>query len=211
MIKHSSLLIIAAAVLLLSSCGGNREAVYESVEISALKQQVGDLEAKLTQTQAELEAARNHAPKHDPSADLARRLAGSGANVRYRNGELIIGIANDILFRSGSATLTAQAKNSLKKVASEIKRSYGSNYMRVEGHTDNQPITRTKNKWSDNWHLSGARARSVLAQMLALGIPADQISFAGYADKQPLGSNSSKSSRAQNRRVEIIILPVLPE
>ena len=209
--QHSSLILIALAVVLLSSCGGNREAVYENVEVSALREQVGDLEAKLAQTQAELEAARNQKPTHDPSADLASRLAGSGANVRYRNGELIISIENDILFKSGSAVLTAKAKNSLSRVANEIKRAYSSNYLRVEGHTDNQPIVRTKNKWADNWHLAGARARSVLAELLKLGINDDKVSFAGYADKRPLASNSSRSGRSQNRRVEIVILPVLPE
>jgi chemotaxis protein MotB len=203
-------LLIGALVLALSSCGSNREAVYENVEISALNEQVSDLEARLAQTQAELEAARKNTG-HDPSADLARRLAGSGANVRYRNGELIIGIANDILFSSGSAVLTSKAKSSLRQVANEIQRTYSSNYVRVEGHTDDQPIVRTKDKWSDNWHLSGARARSVLAEMIGLGTPKDRISFAGYADTQPLNSNSSKASRSNNRRVEIIILPVLPE
>ena len=211
MIKHSPLLLIAFAVVLLSSCGGNREGVYENVEVAALREQVGDLEAKLSQTQAELEAARNRTSTVDPSADLASRLAGSGANVSYRNCELIISIENDILFKSGSAVLTTQAKNSLGKVANAIKGSYSGNYVRVEGHTDNQPIVRTKNKWADNWHLAGGRARAVLAQMLKLGISEKKISFAGYADKRPLTSNSTRSGRSQNRRVEIVILPVLPE
>ncbi len=210
MMTHKTLLVLMAAlVITLSSCGGDREAVYENVEISALKEQVSDLEAKLAQSQAELEASRGRTT--DPGADLRSRLAGSGANVRYRNGELIISIENDILFRSGSATLTGQAKASLSKVARAIKASYSSNYVRVEGHTDNQPIRRTKNKWADNWHLAGGRARAVLAQLLNLGIPKDRISFAGYADAQPLTSNSTKSGRSQNRRVEIIILPILPE
>lgn len=211
MMKNSPLtLLIAALVVVLSSCGSNREAVYENVEISALNEQVADLEATLAQTQAELEAARRNTGR-DPSADLASRLAGSGANVRYRNGELIISIENSILFSSGSAKLTSRAQTSLSQVANEIRRAYATNYVRVEGHTDNQPIRRTKNKWADNWHLSGARSRAVLHEMVKLGIPKDRISFAGYADTQPLGSNSTKASRSKNRRVEIIILPVLPE
>lgn len=192
--------------LLFTGCGDNRQAVYENVEISALKEQIDDLQAQLSSTEAQLAARGNTA---DPSADLADLLAGSGANVRYRNGELIISIDNDILFRSGSATLTKQAKKSLSQVANVLKGTYAGNYLRVEGHTDNQPIVRTKKTWSDNWALSGGRARAVLKQLEKLGVSKAHISFAGYADRRPLGSNSTRTSRAQNRRVEIVILPVL--
>jgi chemotaxis protein MotB len=83
----------------------------------------------------------------------------------------------------------------------------------VAGHTDNQRVTRqsTINAGNfDNWYLSSHRAISVAAELVKNGVSKARLGVAGYADQQPIASNSSEAGRAQNRRVEIVILPTHP-
>jgi len=208
-------LLIAVLALTLGGCGGNsRDLAYKNVQIAELEAQNEDLksrlaakEARIASLQSELSQARQQ-HQHDPSREVARELAGSGAEVEWRNGELIISIANEILFRPGSAELTAEAKGSLRQVADMLQRRYAGNYVRIEGHTDSQPIRQSRDKWQDNWHLAGARARSVLHELTERGgLERERVAFAGYADTRPRASNDSAAGMAKNRRVEIIVLP----
>jgi chemotaxis protein MotB len=202
--------MIVGAALVLAGCGGQRELAQKDLYVDELESQVTDLKTQVSIRDgriADLESRPTQVIEKDPSADVKRELEGSGADVTWRNGELIIGLESDILFRSGSATLTSQAKSSLSQVVGVIKRRYGGNYVRVEGHTDSDPINRTKKTWDDNWHLSGGRARAVLHELIQLGIPAKLLGFSGYAEQRPKASNSNNSGKAENRRVEIIVLP----
>ena len=134
--------------VLLTGCGENREVAYRQVQVQELEQQVADLSDALRAKDNELNALRNQpAPEPvvvDNSADLNRQLEGSGANAEIRGGEVVITVTNDILFKSGSADLGSKAKGSLDIVARVIKENYSGQYVRIEGHTDNQPIRRTK-------------------------------------------------------------------
>lgn len=203
---------VTAIAVMLAGCGGSDQAravAYRDVQIAELETQVEDLGGELAAARArvaELEA-REPAPV-DPSASARDALAGSGADVEWRNGELVITLTNEILFRSGAATLTGEARAALNRVSTLIRQEYPGNFVRVEGHTDNQPIRRTKDKWQDNWHLAGARARAVLHYLSDQGgIARSQLSFAGYADTQPREDNTSRGGRAANRRVGIVVLP----
>src|SRR5208282_4819025 len=83
----------------------------------------------------------------------------------------------------------------------------------VAGHTDNQRVTRQSTIDAgnfDNWYLSAHRAISVAAELVKNGVNRARLGVAGYADQQPIASNSSSAGRAQNRRVEIVILPTHP-
>lgn len=216
MMRCLCLLSCCFGLIIATGCGQNRSAAHDAVHIAALEVQVADQENLLAEKDATIsnlqsQLANTQQAKPEPQDDLAdvrSDLAGSGANVSWRGGELVIDITNDILFRSGSATLTAQAKGSLRTVARTLQSRYQGQFIRIEGHTDNQPIRRTRNKWEDNWHLAGARARSVLHELIERnGLPREMISFAGYADTRPVDSNSSRKGRAQNRRVAIVVLP----
>jgi chemotaxis protein MotB len=83
----------------------------------------------------------------------------------------------------------------------------------VAGHTDNQRVTRQATIEQgnfDNWYLSAHRAISVAAELVKNGVSRTRLGVAGYADQQPIASNSTEAGRAQNRRVEIVILPTHP-
>ncbi|MHC5068714.1 MAG: SUMF1/EgtB/PvdO family nonheme iron enzyme, partial [Planctomycetota bacterium] len=165
------LIITSIAALALTGCGrGNSNALAQkNVHIGELEAEVSRLEGELSQANSRLAQVQNApAPQApDPSAAARAALAGSGAEVEWRNGELVITMTNDILFAAGSATLTKQAGSSLDQVAKLIQQKHAGQFLRIEGHTDSDPIKRSKDKWEDNWHLAGGRARSTTAPAAA--------------------------------------------
>ena len=75
----------------------------------------------------------------------------------------------------------------------------------VVGHTDSDPIRKTKNQWKDNWELSAERALSVARYLIQKGIDDEDIRAVGCGASRPVASNSSSSGKAKNRRVEIVV------
>ena len=203
-------LVIAAASFTLSGCGSTRDLDHKSVEASEAQKRIDELEKLL----ADCESSKSSAVIKDAQEkgsidDAAVDQAALGKNVRTstRGVEIVMTIDNSILFQPGKAELTSQAKATLAKVATLVKEKYPNHQVRVEGHTDDEKITRTKNEWDDNWDLSGGRSRAVLHALLERGVPAKHMAFAGYADQKPLAPNTSDASRAKNRRVEIVVIP----
>lgn len=116
---------------------------------------------------------------------------------------LVISLREFGFFDSGSANLKPQAMPALDRIASILAmRTYK---LRIEGHTDNVPIHTAQ--MASNWELSTARA-TALIQVLILRhhFSPDRLSAAGYAEYHPIASNQTAQGRAQNRRVDIVIL-----
>ncbi|HEX7928024.1 MAG TPA: OmpA family protein [bacterium] len=79
------------------------------------------------------------------------------------------------------------------------------NYVRVEGHTDNVPLS--GGTFRSNWNLSAARAANIADFMVREGnVTPQRVSAIGYGEFRPIASNSTDAGRARNRRVEIILL-----
>jgi len=192
---------VAAALFLATGCATNREAAYRKVQAEELEAKIAWLERRLD------ERTEAPAPKEvdDRSDQVGREL--DFADVEMRGDELVIGIASDILFRPGQADLSADAKAKIGRVVQVVNRRYPGNYVRVEGHTDSDPIVRHKDKWRDNWHLSAMRAHSVLQEMIGAGISEKKAYLAGFGQHRPLASNANREGKAKNRRVEIVVLP----
>lgn len=116
---------------------------------------------------------------------------------------LVVSIEDTLLFESGSADITPKAKEILKKISTVL--AAAPNFIRVEGHTDNLPIHTSE--FPSNWELSVIRATNVV-QILATdgGIAPDRLSATGYGEYRPIASNNTDAGRAQNRRVDLIIL-----
>ncbi len=127
--------------------------------------------------------------------------------VRIREDErgLVITLTADANFDQGSAELREDTKKILDKVAGLLKGI--PNKIRVEGHTDNRPLRRPTPP-RDNWELSVMRASNVVKYLIEKGIDPKRLSAAGYGEYRPLpgNTNNTPEERAQNRRVEIIIL-----
>lgn len=136
---------------------------------------------------------------------LQGRLEGTGVEVGRRGGHIVLNLPNEITFGSGRADLTRNGKSNLDAVASILNTDYPGHTLWVEGHTDNDPIR--KSKWDSNLHLSVMRALAV-AQYLSkdLGIDPSLVRVAGYGEFAPKVDNATPEHKAQNRRVEILIL-----
>jgi chemotaxis protein MotB len=200
--------LVAVASLTLGGCGSDRELAYKDVQIQELERINKELEDQLA------EKGRTHvaeiireAPPGQDSSVTDQKAVGGGVKVGGRPQEIIFSIESSILFKPGSADLTAGAKESIARVIALIKQKYPNHYVRVEGHTDDQKISRSKDKWEDNWDLAGGRAQKVLHYLLERGLPAHDLGFAGYAEQRPVTPGSSESARKENRRVEIVVIP----
>jgi len=112
-----------------------------------------------------------------------------------------------LVFRPGYAKITGSGKQVLSKVARMLNSpKYRGAEVRIDGHTDDTPIRRTKRSNKSNWNLSAKRALTVLHYLEQKGIGSKRLSFAGYGEHKPLIPGKSKRARAKNRRVEIVVL-----
>jgi chemotaxis protein MotB len=120
---------------------------------------------------------------------------------------LVITLSSDVFFDPGSARLKAEARPVLRKVGRIIKGV--DNFVRIEGYTDNSPVTITKSKeaYKSNWELSSARALSVLHYMTDdADVTPQRLSSVAYGEYRPIDDNNTPQGRAYNRRVDIVIL-----
>jgi len=200
---QKTLLLVAIMALALGGCGSKtRELAYKKVQIQELERYVADLEAQLAAKDAELAQLRaGTAP-----APIIVNNEPAPSGWQSRDKDVSITLSSDILFKPGSSILSDAAKKALDNVADTIKREYPGAKVRVEGHTDSQPIRRSKAENNDNWDLSGNRSQAVLHYLLSKGVAEDMLGFAGYGMVQPVTPNSSPSGQAKNRRVEIVVI-----
>lgn len=116
---------------------------------------------------------------------------------------LVVRLSDSLLFQPGSASLGEEAKELLAQVAAILVKA--GKPVRIEGHTDNIPIR--SGRFESNWHLSTARATSVLVYLVdEFGLPPELLSPAGYGEYRPVDTNATPEGRAKNRRVEFVIL-----
>ncbi len=120
---------------------------------------------------------------------------------------LVITLTGDNFFDKGSAALKEEIRPVLEKVANVIEAV--PNYVRIEGHTDNTPVTvQSREKgYESNWELSSARAVNVLRYLAEEEDVRDKrLSAVAFGETRPLGENDTPEGRAYNRRVDIVIL-----
>jgi chemotaxis protein MotB len=124
-------------------------------------------------------------------------------NVTIRRRGLVIQLLTDkVFFDSGDATLKPAARRLVDKIAGVV-RDERKHPVVVEGHTDSLPISGSQ--YPSNWELSGARAGAVVRAFQANGVLARRMSVAGFANQEPIASNSTPDGRAKNRRVEVVL------
>lgn len=160
-------------------------------------------EAELRKQEAEKRLAdyRNIATKFKKLVDAGK------LQIKFINGKMVLALSTDILFSSGSATLSPQGINAIQEV-SQVLAELKDKKFQIEGHTDNDPIV-SKKTFSSNWDLASARAMTVLNTMLESGMPPATISAASYGETQPVMSNKTPQGKAANRRIAIVVVPDL--
>lgn len=109
-------------------------------------------------------------------------------------------IPDQIRFQTGSARIVPSSVPLVKAVAAAIQKLPPNARVSVEGHTDNRGSARTNTK------LSKRRAAGVVAQLVRFGIPRARLQSQGHGPSQPIANNRTRAGRAENRRVEFVIL-----
>jgi chemotaxis protein MotB len=150
-------------------------------------------------------------PERGTLIELREQLAGR-LQRQIENGEvtltldrrgLVVSIREAGSFAEGSADLSPQARALLVDVAAPLAEMDA--LIRVEGHTDDVPISTPR--FRSNWELSTARATSVVRYLVEEArIDATRLSAAGYGEFHPRAPNDSATARAQNRRVDLVVL-----
>ncbi|PHQ82077.1 MAG: hypothetical protein COB69_02935 [Phycisphaera sp.] len=121
-----------------------------------------------------------------------------GTTISSRGADVVVGVAGDVLFDSGKTSLKQSSKSTLDRIAGVLASQYAGRAIRVEGYTDSDPIR--KSAWKTNERLSAERAMSVEAYLVTRGINNDSVYSAAFGSSHPRGS------KAQSRRVEIVII-----
>lgn len=204
-------------------------------ELDALTQRANEMERRLTGERDQVVTERDRAASErdrtaSELAELRRRQQQQEARLAtYRNmlgqfrsmisagqlrvravrGRLVIELPAGILFDSGRAELKPEGQQVLTQVASVLTQIRDRDFL-VAGHTDNQRLSRG-GRYDDNWDLSSARATTVVRFLAQNQVPAEHLGAAGYAEFQPARANDTDDNRAQNRRVEIILMPNIEE
>lgn len=141
--------------------------------------------------------------KYDLQNALAVEIQRGEVALRATPDGLVVSLREGGFFESGSAGLKAGSQPALRRMAELLgERSYR---IRIEGHTDNIPIHNSQ--FSSNWELSTARATEMVRLLITqYQIPPAHLSAAGYGEYHPTAPNETADGRAQNRRVDVVIL-----
>jgi chemotaxis protein MotB len=196
------------SVALLSAgggCAGNKR----DDDIARLTGERDALREAVARDRAALNSIGSSGPSEpDPGSVTNRPIPtddgdfGPGTTTRRDHGDLVVEVAGDVLFDSGSIVLKATAKRTLDQVARRLSSEYSGHTVRVEGYTDTDPIKKQKGKYKDNEELSAQRALAVERYLVSKGVTSSQIYSAAFGPANPKGSKKA------SRRVEIVILNV---
>lgn len=170
-----------------------------SGDVSRLRGENEDLRSRLNARPEPVEATVDTGG-NDMISQLQDDL-GSETNVRYSRGRLSIGVNNSVTFSSGSTALKSSAHQVLGNVADALRSQFSGHRFFVEGHTDTDPIRKTKNKYSSNRDLSAERAEAVASYLIQQGVPEASIVIVGWGQFDPI----NRGNKASNRRVEIVV------
>jgi len=151
---------------------------------------------RLTRTQEEL------------SKSLQDEISKGNITIQQVRDRLTINMVDRVLFDSGQVQVKPAGVKVLKQV-SDVLNKVSDKQIRIEGHTDNVPISsKLQDRFKTNWELSTARATTVVRYLIDQGgVDRQYLSAVGYADTHPLASNDSEEGRSSNRRIEIVLYP----
>jgi chemotaxis protein MotB len=139
---------------------------------------------------------------HDVETAMAVLVMQDQVVVRNHGDYVEVEIRNDILFGSGSATLSPTAEAVIAELAGALRDV--PNPIRVEGHTDDVPIRSVA--FPSNWELSAARAASVVRILASRGVAPQRLAVLGMGEFHPKAANDNADGRNANRRVLLMIL-----
>lgn len=190
--------------------------------LKATKNEQAQMIADLTKQKQTLEAEKGDVAKQKETeivklketydrlmTDLNSEIKMGEVKITQLQNKLSVNLVEKILFNSGEAEIKKEGLAVLSKVGDILKKVEGKE-IRIEGHTDNIPIgPELKDRYPSNWHLATARAINVGVYLqYGVGIPPEILSVAGYSSYRPIADNKTPEGRAQNRRIEIVLVPM---
>jgi len=134
--------------------------------------------------------------------EIAAQFKREDTFVETTEEEVTVGLSSAVTFRLGDDALSPEARQALSTAADIIRRM--PNAVRVEGHTDDIPVR--GGRFSSNWHLSAARAQSVVRLLVERGVDPRRLEVVGYGEVRPRQPNATENGRAANRRIEIKLI-----
>jgi len=182
-------------------------------QLEEAKTRIATLESENLALKDRAAAATAAAPAPAPSdanleeaaRQMQEKIGGGGKVSVTADGNIVISLPADITFSPGSKDLAVQGKKSVDAVAKELKERFAGYSIRVEGHTDTDPIR--KSNFVDNFELGAERALSVVRYMVkSSGLEPERLIPASRGETQPLADNKTAAGKARNRRVEIVVL-----
>ncbi|PZX39436.1 outer membrane protein OmpA-like peptidoglycan-associated protein [Roseinatronobacter thiooxidans] len=132
--------------------------------------------------------------------ELRQSLAGTGADITNTGSDLRVILPDSVTFRTDSSVVDAGFRPALRSVSDSLRRHPNST-VRVIGHTDNVGTA------AYNTQLSQDRALAVARELISGGVSGQRITVSGRGFREPVAPNTSAAGRAENRRVEIVIIP----
>jgi chemotaxis protein MotB len=174
------------------------------VETQALVDELSKSKKKLEAAKAELE--KKSGEYEQLASALRGEIEAGRVELMELRGRTTVKMKDKILFASGSATIGADGRDALRKVAQAL-RGLQAKAIRVDGHTDNVP-TGSGGPFATNWELSSARALAVVRFLQEAGVDPTRLSAAGFGEFQPIQSNETPDGRSLNRRIEITLVPI---
>jgi chemotaxis protein MotB len=216
--KHTMTLVALLSAAACVSPEAHRQVVGANSALQAQIAGMSDAQRTLSAENARLRAENSDLGRRAADAawieDQKKRLAdllakyGEGTASAQNGVELVqtpegyaFRVAGGVLFSPGQNTLSDSGRRTLTELASQLQ----GRQIRVEGHTDDQPIQRSQ--WGTNLRLSVERAMVVSDFLISTaGLKADRVSVAGYGEYRPTEAGSGDGWRQKNRRVEILMI-----
>jgi chemotaxis protein MotB len=177
-----------------------------------LEQKTASMQSSVDQLNAELEKQKAATTEATSAYEgmvkqLQGELSSGQVTIQQMRDGIRVNLAQDVLFKSGSADLDKTGQELLAKVAEELKQNKYE--VIVIGHTDNQKIGgKLAAKYPSNWALGGARAGSIVNVLQTAGIEPTRLLTVSASEFRPRADNATPEGRAQNRRIEIRLRPV---
>lgn len=186
--------------------GLERDLQGASSESASLKTSVDEMKRAMQELAARKAEADKRIAEFKSLAERFKKLIDAGKlRVKTVDGRMVVELATDILFDSGSAALSKGGKAAIIEVAAVLK-DIPDRSFQIEGHTDDVPM---KGAYASNWELASARSINVVKALVEGQMAPERLSAASFSQFKPAKPNDSKEGKAANRRIEIVLVPDL--
>lgn len=214
---------MVAAIAVGTGCGDPKKSQILGLQeqLNQMERDNEDLKSQLQYANQERDAARNRMNELDsllnecrrrladrpietaPSISMPRPAATDSTGWVTGGNVALLTLQSEILFDSGRADLKNRA--AIEQAARDLNGQFGDKrYVFVIGHTDSDPIRKTKNLWSDNLDLSVNRGAAVMRELVKLGVEPRRLIAAGQGEYNPRAQGNAEADKRRNRRVEIV-------